>query len=145
MPKSDWSIIYRNIYRHLPEVKQVIYTLNTIGVPNIRILVQAVLQIFCWQGFNTISRKRGIIQSAFHRNLQNVKQVICIMYPNIIHDIVILTQSVLQLLYWQNCLTIQNAKVGKGLYLSQIFKEFWQNSIRSSTPWTQSVSQISWS
>ena len=34
----------------LPKVNQVIYTLDTICEPNIMILAQAVLQIFCWQG-----------------------------------------------------------------------------------------------
>ena len=38
-------IIQSNIYRILPEVNQVIYTLNTICEPNIMILAQAVLKI----------------------------------------------------------------------------------------------------
>ena len=42
----------------------------------------------------------------------------------------------------QGCFTTQNAKVGKGQF-SQIFIAFCQTLIRSSTPWTQSVSQIS--
>ena len=34
-------------YRILPKVNQVIYALDTICVPNIMILAQAVLQLFC--------------------------------------------------------------------------------------------------
>ena len=39
-----------NIYRILPKVNQIIYTLDTISEPNIMILAQAVLQIFCSEG-----------------------------------------------------------------------------------------------
>ena len=42
--------IQSNIYRILPKVNQVIYTLDTICEPNIMILAQAVLQIFSSQG-----------------------------------------------------------------------------------------------
>ena len=41
--------------------------------------------------------KRGIIQSNIHRILRKVNQVICIMYPNSIPDIMILAQAVLQI------------------------------------------------
>ena len=41
-----------NIYRILPTVNQVIYTLDTILELNIMILAQVVLQIFCWQIYN---------------------------------------------------------------------------------------------
>ena len=85
--------IQLNIYRHLPTVNQDIYTLDTICVPNIMILAQAVLQILCWQiiGVHCTSRKRGIIQSNIHRILRKVNQVICIMYmyPNTMPDIMI--------------------------------------------------------
>ena len=40
------EIIQSNIYRILPNVNQVIYTLDTICELNIMILAQAVLQIF---------------------------------------------------------------------------------------------------
>ena len=43
------AIIQPNIYRILPKVNQVIYTLDTICEPNM-ILTLAVLQIFCSQG-----------------------------------------------------------------------------------------------
>ena len=113
------EIIQPNIYRILPKVNKVIYTLNTICVPNSMILAQAVLQLFCWQGsigLQCISRKRGIIQSNFPRILWKVNQVICIMYPNSMPDVMILAQAVLQILCWQDCFTIQNAKVRKGRY-----------------------------
>ena len=44
------EIIQSNIYRILPKVNQVIYTLDTICEPNIMILAQAVLEIVCLQG-----------------------------------------------------------------------------------------------
>ena len=44
------EIIKSNIYRILPKVNQVIYTLDTICEPNIMTLAQAVLEIFCSQG-----------------------------------------------------------------------------------------------
>ena len=49
---QSWKkeIIQLNIFRILPTVNQVIYTLDTICVSNITILAQAVLQIFCRQG-----------------------------------------------------------------------------------------------
>ena len=43
------DIIQSDIYRILPKVNQVIYTLDTICMPNITILAQAVLNIFCSQ------------------------------------------------------------------------------------------------
>ena len=104
-------------------------------------LAQAVLQIFCWQGplwVNFLSLKRGIIQSNIHRILWKV-QIIYIMYPNCMPDTMILAQAVLQIFCWQSYFTIQNAKVGKGRKVSQIFTEFYQKLIRSSTPWAQST------
>ena len=72
-----------NIYRILTKVNQVIYTMGTVYMPNIMILAQAIIQIFCWQGSIGLQ---------------------CV---------------------------------------SQIFTEFHEKLIRSSTPWTQSMSQIS--
>ena len=43
------GIIQSNIYRNLPKVNQVMYTVHTICVPNIMILSQ-MLQMFCWHG-----------------------------------------------------------------------------------------------
>ena len=42
------DIIQSNIYRNLPNVNQVIYTFDTICMPNIMVLAQAVVHIFCW-------------------------------------------------------------------------------------------------
>ena len=84
------EIIQPNRYRLLPKVNQGICTLDTIFVLNIRILLQAVLQIFCWQGsisLQCISRKRGIIQSNIHRILRKVNQVFCTIYQNSMPDI----------------------------------------------------------
>ena len=44
------KIIKSNCFGILPKVNQVIYTLDTICEPNIMILAQAVLDIFCSQG-----------------------------------------------------------------------------------------------
>ena len=48
------EIIQSNIYRILPKVNQVIYTLDTFCMPNIMTLAQAVLQIFCSQGLSWV-------------------------------------------------------------------------------------------
>ena len=66
------GIIQSNINRNLPKVNQVIYTLETICVPNILILAHMVLQIFCWQGsigLQCISQKREMIQPNIYRIL----------------------------------------------------------------------------
>ena len=110
------EIIQPNIHRILQKVNQVIYILDTICVSNIMILAQAVLQILCWQGplwGKCLSLKRGIIQSNINTILWKVNQVIYIMYLNCMID-TILAQPVLQIFCWQDCFTIQNAKVGKG-------------------------------
>ena len=44
------EIIQLNIYRILPNVNQVIYSLGAICEPNVMILAQAVLEIFCSHG-----------------------------------------------------------------------------------------------
>ena len=140
--KGDNSAKYS---QNLWKVNQVIYTLVTICVSNIMILAQAVL---CWQGLfglNALSLKREIIQSNIHRILRKVNQVIYIVYLKCMIDVIILAKAVLQMFCWQDCFTIRNTKVGKGSEFSQIFIEFCQKLIRSTTPWTQSVSHISWS
>ena len=73
------EIIQPNIYRILPKVNQVIYTMATIYMPNIMILAQDVIQIFCPQGsigLQCVSPKREIIQPNIHRILRTVNQVI---------------------------------------------------------------------
>ena len=66
------EIIQSNSYRILLIVIQVIYTLDTTCEPNVMILAQEVLQIFCSQGplwVKCLSPKREIIQSNFDRIL----------------------------------------------------------------------------
>ena len=80
-------------------------------------LAQAVLEIFCSQGplwVKCLSPKREIIQSNFDRILLKVNQVIYIVYPNCMPDIMILAQAVLQKVCSQGCFSTQNDKVGKG-------------------------------
>ena len=48
------------------------------------------------------------------QNFMKVNQVIYIMYPNCMPDIMILAQVILQIFCSQGCFTTQNAKVGKG-------------------------------
>ena len=115
-PCRKKEIIHSNIYRILPKVNQVIYTLDTICMPNIMTLAQAVLQIFSSKGplwVKCLSLKRGIIQSNFARIFRKVNQVIYIMYPNCVPDIMILAQAVLQVFCSQGCFSTQN-KVGIG-------------------------------
>ena len=61
------------------------------------------------------------------------------MYPKFMPDIMILPEAVLQIFCSQCCFTTQNAKGVKGRVFSQIFTEFCQKLIRSSTPWTQTL------
>ena len=141
------EIIQSNIYRISPKVNQIIYTLDTICMPSIMTIAQVVLLIFCSQGplwVKCPSLKRGIIQSNFDRILRKFNQVIYITYPNCMPDIMILAQAVLLIFYSQGCFSTQNAKIGKGRQFSQIFTESCPKLIRSSTPWTHSVCQISW-
>ena len=73
--KGDNAFKY---FRILPKVNEVIYTLDTIRMPNIMTPAQAVLQIFCSQGplwDKCVSLKRGIIQSNFDRTLWKVKSI----------------------------------------------------------------------
>ena len=73
------EIIQPNIYRILPKVNQVIYTMDTVYMPIIMILAHAVIQIFCWQGsigLQCVRRKREIIHPNIHRILRKVNQVI---------------------------------------------------------------------
>ena len=141
------EIIQSNIYRILPKVDQVTYSLDTIYESNSVIPAQSVLHILCSQGplwVKCLCLKRGIIQSSFVRILWKGNQVIDNKYLNCIFDFMILVQKILQLFCSQCCFTIENANVQKGRSF-QIFTEFCQMLIRSSTTWLQSVSQISWS
>ena len=100
--RQSWNreIIQPNIYGILPKPNHIIYTLDTICMPDIMTIAQAVLQIFCWQGpvrVKFLSMKRGIIQSNIHRMLWNVNQVICIMHSSYMPGIMSLAQAVLQI------------------------------------------------
>ena len=111
------EIIQPNIYGILPKFNQIMYTSDTICMPKIMIISQAVLQVFCWHGpicVKFLSMKRGIIQSNIHWILWKIKQVICIMYSTYMPGIMSLDQAVLQIVCWQSCFNIQNAKVGTG-------------------------------
>ena len=108
---------------------QVIYILDTNCEPNIMVLAQAVIQIFCSQcplWLKCVSLQRGIILSNIQIMLCKVNQVVYIMYPNCMPDITILAQAVLQIYMSQDCFTINNSKVGKGhnsvKYLQKNFK-----------------------
>ena len=94
MPKSEKgnnSVKYSVKYsQNFMEVNQVIYIMHPNCIPDIMILAQAVLQIFCSQGCFTIqkaSQKREIIQSNIYRILPKINQVIytldTICEPNI--------------------------------------------------------------
>ena len=112
-PCRNREIIHSNIYRHLPKVNLVIHTFDTMCMPNSMILAEAVLQIFCSQGplwVKCLSLKREIIQSNFDRILWKVNQVIHIMYPNCMSDIMILPQAVLNVFCSQSCFSWQNEK-----------------------------------
>ena len=139
------GIIQSNNHRISQKVNRVICIMHPNSMPDMMILAWAVLHIFCWQLYCTKFQhwKGETIQTI--KFLPKVNQVICIMYPNSMPDIKILAQAVLQVFCWQDCFIVQNAKVGKGRYFSQMLIEICQKLIRSSIPWTKYVSQISWS
>ena len=92
---------------------KVIYTLDTVCEPNIMTLAQATLQIFCLQGpqwVTCLSPKRAIIQSKFDTILWKVNQVIYIMYPNCMPDIMILAQAVLKIFSSPGALLLKTTK-----------------------------------
>ena len=61
----------------------------------------------------SLSPARGIIQSNFDRIVWKINQVIYIMYPNCMTDIMILAQALLQI-FCPGWFTTQTAKVEKG-------------------------------
>ena len=143
IPKSEKGD-NSNIYRILPKVNQAMYryTFDTHCIPKMVILAQAVIQILQPQGplwVTCQSLKRGIIQSNIHRMFRKVNQVIYILYPNCMPNIIILAQAVLQIFMSKGCFTIQNAKDRHNSAKYRILPKV----IRSSTPWIQSVCPIS--
>ena len=64
MPKSEKGDNSGKYLKNFAKVNQVMYMLDTNCEPNIMILAQAVLEIFCSQGplwVKCLSLKRGII------------------------------------------------------------------------------------
>ena len=131
------------MYRILSKVNQVSYTLDTICEPNIMILAQGVLEIFCWQGsigLQCVSRKREIIKPNIDRILPKVNQVIYTLDSICEPNIMILAQAVLQIFCWQGSIGLQYISRKRG-----IITEFYEKLIRSSVPSTQTICLISWS
>ena len=96
-------------------------------MPNIMILAQAVLQIFCSQGppwVRCCSLKREIIQSNIHRNLCKNNQVIYIiyMYPICMTNIMILAQAVLKIFYSQGPSWVRCRSLKRGIIQSNIHR-----------------------
>ena len=123
---------------------------QTVCLTDIMILAQAVLQLFCSQGplwVKWLNLKWGIIQPNIDRILWKVNQVINIMYPNCMPDIMILAQEGLHIFCSQGCFTMQNNKMPKSekgdnsVKYYRIFPKVKQAS--TPTPKIQSVSQIS--
>ena len=97
----------------------------TIYMPNIMILAQVVIQIFCWQGsigLQCISRKREIIQPNIHRILRKVNQVIYILATICVSNIMILAQAVLRILCWQGPLWVKCLSLKRGIIQSNIHR-----------------------
>ena len=116
-----------NIYKNLPKVNQVIYNMGTVYMPDIMILAQAVIQIFCWQGFiglQCVSWKREIIQpnTEFHEQFQVIYTLDTICVSNIM----ILTQAVLQILCWQGPLWVKCLSLKRGIIQSNIHRILWK-------------------
>ena len=133
-------------YGICPKVKQVVYTLDTISMANIKILAQKVLQIFCSQGSLWVkcpSLKMVIIRSNVHRISWKVNQIIYIMYPNCMPETWFQLKQFFSYFVHKVALLYKKLKLDKG-HNSAKYTEFCQKLIRSSTPSTQSVCQISW-
>ena len=67
--------------------------MGTVYTPNIMILAQAVIKIFCWQGsigLQCVSRKMEITQPNIHRILWKVNQVIYILDTICVSNIMVL-------------------------------------------------------
>ena len=109
------GIIQSNIYRNMPKVNQVIYTSDTICVPNM-ILAQMVLQILCWQGSIGLQceSEKGEKKSNFYRILPKVNQVIYTQDTICVPNIMILSQAVLQIFCWQDSIGLQCISQKKG-------------------------------
>ena len=119
------STIQSNIYRNLPKVNQVNYTLDTISEPNIMVLAQVVLQILCWQcsiGLQCMSRKRSTIQSNIYRNLPKVNQVNYTLDKISEPNIMVLAQVVLQILCWQCSIGLQCISRKRSTIQSNIYR-----------------------
>ena len=99
--------------------------MGTFYMPNIMILAQAVIQIFCWQGFiglQRVSRKREIIQPNIQRILRKVNQVIYTLDTFCVTNITILAQAVLQILCWQSPLWVKCLSLKRGIIQSNIHR-----------------------
>ena len=89
------------------------------------IIVHAVIQILwsqCPLLVKCLSLKKGIIHSNVHRILRKVNQVIYIMYPYCMPDVMILAQAVLQIFMSQGCVTMQSASRTRGIIQQNIYR-----------------------
>ena len=96
--------------------------MGTVYMPYIMILAQAVIQLFCWHGsigLQCVSRKREIIQPNIHRILRKVNQVI---YTICVSNIMILAQTVRQILCWQGPLWVKCLSLKRGIIQSNIHR-----------------------
>ena len=79
-------------------------------MPDIMILAQAILQIFCWQCCFTTqnaSQKREKSQPNIHRILPKVTQVIYTMATVYTPNIMVRAQAVIQIFRWQGSTGLQ--------------------------------------
>ena len=82
------EIIQLNIYRNLPKVNHVIYTFDTVCMPNIMILAQVVLQIFCsqWSLWVKWMSKKGNNSVKYSQNFMKIRfstlctQIVCLIW-----------------------------------------------------------------
>ena len=63
--------------------------------------------------------EKGTSQSNIHRILRKVNQIVYIIFPNGMSDIMIRAQAILLIFCSQDCFTIQSAKVEKGTLFEQ--------------------------
>ena len=100
------------------------------STPDIKILAEEVLQIFCWQGCFTIqkcqSRKREIIQPNVYGMLPKLNQVIYTLDTICMPKNMIIAQAVLQVFCWQGPVWVKFLSMERKIVQSNIHWILWK-------------------
>ena len=118
------GLIQTNIHRILRKYNQVICIMCPNSMPDIMILAQGFLQLFCWQDCQ--SQKRKIIQPNIYRILPKVKQVIYTLDTISEPHIMVLAKVVLQIFCWWGSIGLQSLRRKRGIFQSNIHRILWK-------------------